>query len=194
MAQKYDDAYDDFGINYDTAPEPAPEPAEYKAQGEFKPIDAMIYSFETNGLGDTNLAKAFDLQPTEPSAADYRKQYELAGNKSAEIKEPESVFTRIGGKLKTGLSDAYDKDPLKFLEAGLGGLAGLYKTKAARDAAAATANGRIDEINAKAAADKAAQDRYNASFGTTKRGPVANKPLTRMDGSAVWTPNGRLKG
>jgi len=199
----YDDPYEDWGISYDPAPapEPAPEPAEYKAQGEFKPgewttRDWMANSVQSAGLVDTPLGEMFagDYVTGGSAAARRLSDTNQDGMPKDLPKEEENVFSRIGSKLKTGVSDAFDKDPLKFLEAGLGGLAGLYKTKAARDAANAQAQSAVEVVKAKAAAEKDAQDRYNASFGTTKRAPLVKKPLTRMDGSAVYDANGRLKG
>ena len=132
---------------------------------------------------------------TEPSASDYRKQYDLMGSKAADTPKDDNVFSRIGGKMGKGLSDAYDKDPLAFLKMGVGSLAEAYKAKLAREIADRQAQSAVEVVNARAAADKAAQDRYNSSFDTTtKRSPVAGKPLTRLTGGAVFDTNGRLKG
>ena len=195
MAQRYDDPYEEWGISYDTPADPAPSaPAEYPAQGDFKPVDWTTSDWMQNaivasGLQDSPLAQTLGYSP----AADSQKAYEQAAGR-LDIPKEDNVIERVFGKLGKGVSDAYDKDPLKFLEMGLGGLAGVYKAKQAKEAAAATAQGRVDEVKAKAAAEKDAQDRYAASFSLKKRAPIVAKPLTRMDGSQVYDANGRLKG
>jgi hypothetical protein len=113
----------------------------------------------------------------------------------------QSVFDRISGKLSTigdrigtGVSKAFDKDPNKFLEIGLGAIASAYDSQQKRAAAEKVAQGRIDEINTRAGVDKATQDRYNASFSTAPRTAVgAAKPLARTDGTRIYA-NGKLKG
>lgn len=196
MAIRYDDPYEDWGISYDTPAEPAPaaEPAEYPAQGDFKPIDWttkdwMQNAIVSSGLQDSPLAQTLGYSP----AADSQKAYEQSAGR-LDVPKEDNVFERISGKLGKGVSDAFDKDPLKFLEMGLGGIAGVYKAKQARDAAAMQSQSAVDVVHAKAAAEKDAQDRYAASFSLKKRAPVVAKPLTRMNGAQVWDANGRLKG
>lgn len=163
--------------------------------GEWSAREWITNSFQTNGLADTALGEQFAASYDTGGAAAARRLSSTNLDGMAQDPKPEkNVFERITGRVSDGISQAFDKDPLKFLEAGLGGVAGLYKTKQARDAAAALAQGRLEEINANAAADKAKQDRYSASISAAKRTPVGNKPLKRMDGSNVWDANGRMKG
>ena len=196
MAQRYDDPYEEWGISYDTPADPAPSaPAEYPAQGDFKPVDWTTSDWMQNaivasGLQDSPLAQTLGYSP----AADSQKAYEQAAGRLDTPKD-ENIFDRLSSRMGKGLSDAYDKDPLKFLEMGLGAVGGLYKAKQARDAAAMQSQSAVEVVKAKAAAEKEAQDRYNASFSTYgKRGPTVAKPLTRMNGAQVWDANGRLKG
>ncbi|OXE35713.1 MAG: hypothetical protein CGW95_12225 [Phenylobacterium zucineum] len=190
MAQIYDAPYDDFGVNYDTPSTSANDgnAGEWSAQQymqaaqQFVPQDSSLH--ETLGGA--------------PTAETLRQQYDLVGQGGVSgqrgTQQEDNVFSRISGKLGKGLSDSFDKDPLKFLEAGLGGVAGMWKAQQARDAAQMQANSVVAGVNARAAAEKDAQDRYNASFSNTRRAPTASRPLVRMDGSQVFDANGRLKG
>lgn len=85
-------------------------------------------------------------------------------------------------KIKKGAGRAWDKDPGKVLELALGAVGGAYKDDQARKAADALRRAPIE-----------AQERYTASFGTTKRAAAANKPLARHDGTRVFK-NGVIKG
>lgn len=160
----------------------------------------------TESLASTGLSDSFSKVFDQVSGGDYPTGGPAAGGRLSEsgqygnqdgmptrdepMPEEENVFTRMAGKMGDGISKAYDKNPLDFLKMGLGVVAGMSERQAAREASNRTAQSGVDTVNAKAAADKAAEDRYNASFSIRPPRKVVAKPLTRMDGSRVFSPTG----
>lgn len=115
------------------------------------------------------------------------------GQTTVEPTQEKNVFERLYDKGADGLSKAWEKDPWKVLEFLGGTVGGAYLADQKRKEADANRASRLAEQNNAAAIKKAESDAYAASFDTTrKRAPVVNKPLTRMDGSRVWGPNGKI--
>ena len=157
--------------------------------GEWNARQWLTGALETAGLQDSPLAQAIGYS----AAADSQKASEQMAGRSDAPKD-DNVLTRVFDKMSAGVSKAYDKDPLKFLEMGLGGVAGVWKAQKDKDRADVQARSLIEQQNNADALKRAEQERYSSSFSTTKRGPVVAKPLTRMNGSEVFDANGRLKG
>lgn len=118
-----------------------------------------------------------------------------------------SFFDKLAsgaGKLAGSVGDAYNKDPLKFLEFGAKTIGSKYLMDEKRDAATREAQSALDrqkmqaqslldQQNNKAALDQAEIKRYNDSFAS--RLPSvrnAQTPLSRINGSRVFNDNGSL--
>lgn len=108
-----------------------------------------------------------------------------------------SVLDRISdgfGRAVDGIGKAYDKDPLKFLEFGLGTVGGMYKAAEGRKAADAQAQGYLDRQNNEARLQMEDKQRYTASQGTAPQTSLAQQFLKRKNGQRIFDNNGKIVG
>lgn len=146
--------------------------------GDYDPGMLVDLMFSTGGV---DLNSALGLKVTE-----YLDGRGLANKGNND--DGNSFF----GKLKAGLNSAYEKDPLKFLQFGLQGLAGVYTASQAREIAKTKAQGDANVVNQKHANDKEMQDRYTSSLRGTGVGRTkqAQKKLARIGGAQVFDASG----
>lgn len=199
----YNFSYDDNGemIPSDSTEDaPAPAPSAPQVQPEAPAptsnwYDSIIDSLPT-GIGDS-VRDAFGLGASTPGDTPGREGPDRSAAAASvkkigqTVEEPDNPDDSFFTKLKKGAGRAWEKDPGKVLEVGLGAIGGAYSAAERRKAAEAAAQGRLNEQNNADSLKQAETARYNASISTRARTAAAPRALTRIGGARVYN-NGTL--
>lgn len=105
--------------------------------------------------------------------------------------EDKSIWDTVKGFFGDAMNEKGSK--MKLVELGFGAIAGMAKDSAAKDAAKYKAEAESALLTKKDQLEQEANQRFSQSVGGLS--PVKKyqpKPLTRMDGSRVFTPSGLI--
>ena len=130
------------------------------------------------------------VAPSSDGGASYSANY--AARQGVGYTAPEPAESKSWGDMFKGFVSS-DKNQSKLLEMGFGAVLGMAKDSAAKDAAKYKAEADMAILNQKDKLEQEANQRFSQSIGGLK--PVQQwkpKPLTRVDGSRVFTPTGLI--
>lgn len=134
------------------------------------------------------------VSPSSDGGASYSDNYAERQGFSGAIASGDTKQIKDDGwgdMFNTFLSN--DKNKRTLLELGFGAVAGMAKNSAAKDAAKYKAEADMSLLTKKDQLEQDANKRFSDSVGSLA--PVKRwtpKPLTRMDGSRVFTPTGLI--
>ena len=129
------------------------------------------------------------VNPSSDGGASYSSNY--ASRQGFNYTAPPEEKKSWGDMFSNFVSN--EKNQTKLLELGFGAVAGIAKASAAKDAAKYKAEAEMSLLTKKDQLEQDANKRFSDSLGGMK--PVKQwkpKPLTRMDGSRVFTPTGLI--